>query len=484
METHGARGFHCPRTFYVVGWALLVAMALSWCLYPGRSEAAGQPPFTSAPAIAGAVQVGQTLTESHANWSFGPLWFAYQWQDCDAGGQRCNPITGASAQTYVLGPSDLGHTLRVEETAVGWSGRGQATSAATTAVSTPSVSIPAPPVGRVSSTTTMMTLQTSAVTNQTVTLIATVTSSSAASRPSGTLAFESHGAAIPGCQSEPIQPTGQSVTVSCRTSFSASVAQLTAVFTPTTGSVVGGSVSAPDALTVGPSPTTTAVDISRRTVRAHAGATDAVTTYTATVQPGYVGPAQPSRSVTFLDNGQPVPACAGLPLAWNAAAAVTTATCNVSYTRPGQHLITATYSGDASFSSSTSSPADLVDAVAGRIHPVLSWSFYYAPRYTRVLVLSVNHLPRGARVLVTCAGRGCPLASRAVSVHHSSRAAGGADLAQLFGRHRVKPGTVISVTVERPGYIGKRYSFKVRAAHAPRVRITCQAPGMAPGVGC
>ena len=52
METHGARGFHCPRTFYVVGWALLVATALSWCLYPGRSEAAAQPPFTGAPAIA------------------------------------------------------------------------------------------------------------------------------------------------------------------------------------------------------------------------------------------------------------------------------------------------------------------------------------------------------------------------------------------------------------------------------------------------
>ena len=31
-----------------------------------------------------------------------------------------------------------------------------------------------------------------------------------------------------------------------------------------------------------------------------------------------------------------------------------------------------------------------------------------------------------------------------------------------------------AVTVERPGYIGKRYSFMVRAARAPRVRITCQ----------
>jgi hypothetical protein len=478
MGTRRMRRLPCPRSF-CVGGTLLLATALSWCLYPARSEAAAQPAFTSAPAIAGAVQVGQTLTESHANWTFGPIWFAYQWQDCDAGGQHCNPITGASARTYVVGASDLGHTLRVEETAVGWSARGQATSAATTAVSAPSVTTAPPPVGRVSSATTIMTLESSAVTDQIVTLIATVTSSSAASRPSGTLAFESHGAPIPGCQSEPIQPTGQSVTVSCQTSFAASVAQLTAVFTPAAGSVVGGSASAADSFTVGPSPTTTAVAVSRRAVHAHKS-----TTYTATLRPGYLGPVLPSQSVTFLDNGQTVPACAGLPLAWNAAAGVATATCTVSYTRSGQHLITATYGGDANFTSSTSSPAELVDTVAGRIHPVLSWSFYYAPRYSRVLVLTVNHLPHGARVQVTCAGRGCPLASRAVSVHHSSRAAGGANLARLFGRHRMRPGTVISVTVERPGYIGKRYSFLVRAAHAPRVRITCQAPGLAPGVGC
>src|SRR5262249_42497187 len=148
-------------------------------------------------------------------------------------------------------------------------GRGQATSGATTTVSTPSVSTAPPPVGRVSSATTIMTLESSAMTDQIVTLIATVTSSSAASRPSGTLAFESRGAPIPGCQSEPIQPTGRSVTVSCQASFAASVEQLTAVFTPTTSSVVGGSISAAEAFTVGQSPTATAVAVSRRKVHAH-----------------------------------------------------------------------------------------------------------------------------------------------------------------------------------------------------------------------
>ena len=126
----------------------------------------------------------------------------------------------------------------------------------------------------------------------------------------------------------------------------------------------------------------------------------------------------------------------------------------------------------------------MVDAVVGRIHPVLSWSFYYAPRYTKVLVLRVDQLPRGGRVRVTCTGRGCPLKAYTVYVHRSSSAAGGANLVQLFGSHPLRPGTVIGVTVARPGWIGKHYSFRVRAAQAPHVSITCQAPGLPVGVGC
>jgi hypothetical protein len=200
------------------------------------------------------------------------------------------------------------------------------------------------------------------------------------------------------------------------------------------------------------------------------------------VHPSYLGPVQPSQSVAFLDNGQAIAACASSPLVWTGAAA--TATCSVSYVRPGQHLITARYSGDASFAGSTSSLSELVDAVAGRIHPILSWSFYYAPRFTKVLVLRVDHLPRGAQVRVTCTGRGCPLTSRTVAVHRSAPGAGGANLVTLFGRHPLRPGTVIAVTVARRGWIGKHYSLKVRAAHGPRVSISCQAPGLPAGVGC
>lgn len=449
---------------------LPLVVVLGCLLLAGPARAAPGSGSVTPPTISGTAQVGQTLTEGHGTWTFVPSLFAYQWQDCDTAGKTCSPVKGANGQTYVVATSDVGHTLRVQETAFGWRGFGQATSAATAVVSAPP-----PPVPANSSTTTIMVLSSSAVTDQSVTLIATVTSSSAAKQPSGTLTFANGGTPISGCQGEPILPTGQSVTVTCQTSFAASVQQLTATFTPAPGSVVAGSVSAPNAFPVQAAPTSTTVAVSSRTVRLRRE-----TTYTAIVQPSYLGAVQPSQGVDFFDNGQPVSACAGRPLTWSGAAAV--ATCSLSYARVGQHLISARYAGDANFASSISSPAQLVDGVVGRIHPILSWSFYYAPRFSKVLVLTLEHLPSGARVHVTCAGRRCPLVSRSVSVHRAATTA--INLMPLFGGRRLRPGTVVTVSVQRPGWIGKRYSFKVRPGRAPRHWITCQAPGLAPGVGC
>jgi len=452
--------------------AALLATLLSWWLLAGVSQAAAAPAAVSPPTISGTPQVGQTLTERHATWNFTPILFAYQWETCDTAGQNCEAIAGATGQTYVVSASILGDVLRVQETAFSWAGPAQASSALTATVSASSA--PSPPA-RIASTTSLISLQSSAVTDQTVTLIATVTSSSAAARPSGTVNFENGGKPIGGCQNEPVQATGQSETVTCQTSFAASTQQLTAAFTASPTSAVAGSLSAPDALPVAADSTTTSLAVSRQAVHVHTSET-----YTATVHPSYFGPTEPSQSVAFLDDGQPIPACASQPLTWTGAAAL--ATCTVTYALAGQHEITARYLGDANFTASTSSPAALVDAVVGRLHPVLSWSFYFAPAYTKVLALMVDHAAPGARVSVTCIGRGCPSASRARILHGSVAAA--ANLTPLLRRRRLSPGTVVAVTVQRPGWIGKRYSFKIRASHPPRLWITCQAPGLAPGVGC
>jgi len=61
-----------------------------------------------------------------------------QWQQCDGSGNNCTAISGATGQTYTAVAGDVGHTLRVQETASNAGGAsGPATSSATAAVDTP-----------------------------------------------------------------------------------------------------------------------------------------------------------------------------------------------------------------------------------------------------------------------------------------------------------------------------------------------------------
>ena len=105
------------------------------------------PVNTAAPTISGTAQPGQTLTESHGTWSNNPTGYTYQWQRCDNAGANCTTITGANSQTYVPVAADVGHTLKVQETASNAGGSSTpATSAATNEV------IPPAPVNSVSPT--------------------------------------------------------------------------------------------------------------------------------------------------------------------------------------------------------------------------------------------------------------------------------------------------------------------------------------------
>jgi hypothetical protein len=67
-------------------------------------------------------------------------------------------------------------------------------------------------------------------------------------------------------------------------------------------------------------------------------------TYTATVSPAPDG-----GTVAFTDAGTPIPGCGAVTVT-----STGTATCQVAYTSPGSHPITAAYSGDATHAASTS----------------------------------------------------------------------------------------------------------------------------------
>jgi hypothetical protein len=76
------------------------------------------PGNTALPTIGGTSQEGKTLTESHGSWiPKNPSGYSYQWQDCDASGNNCSAIAGATSQNYTATGADVGHTLRVLESA-------------------------------------------------------------------------------------------------------------------------------------------------------------------------------------------------------------------------------------------------------------------------------------------------------------------------------------------------------------------------------
>jgi parallel beta-helix repeat protein len=99
------------------------------------TAAASAPVNGSPPVVSGTAQQGQTLTLTAGQWSGSPApTLTEQWQRCDAGGAGCVDIPGATASTYVLLAEDVGHTVKVAETATNDSGSASEASAATPVV--------------------------------------------------------------------------------------------------------------------------------------------------------------------------------------------------------------------------------------------------------------------------------------------------------------------------------------------------------------
>jgi hypothetical protein len=104
---------------------------------PGLGHAAGsnaKPSPKTPPTISGPAEVGITLVATHGTWKNNPTSFHYQWVRCDAAGNACLGISGATAKIYTVTYADVGHTLRVSVTAHNGSGSTTASSAQTTVV--------------------------------------------------------------------------------------------------------------------------------------------------------------------------------------------------------------------------------------------------------------------------------------------------------------------------------------------------------------
>jgi hypothetical protein len=96
------------------------------------------PTPTTVPSISGTPAVGSTLTASQGTWTGNPTSVAIAWLRCNANGDDCATISGATAATHVLTPADAGATLRVSVTATNAKG-------STTFVSKQTAAVPVAP---------------------------------------------------------------------------------------------------------------------------------------------------------------------------------------------------------------------------------------------------------------------------------------------------------------------------------------------------
>ena len=94
------------------------------------------PPFAPSlqadqPTIGGSATEGVTLTGDRGqNWSgnYGTLNFDYTWQRCNANGNNCTTIPGATGTSHLLGAADLGYTIVFKVTATNAAGQVSAAS--------------------------------------------------------------------------------------------------------------------------------------------------------------------------------------------------------------------------------------------------------------------------------------------------------------------------------------------------------------------
>jgi invasin-like protein len=156
----------------------------------------------------------------------------------------------------------------------------------------------------------------------------------------------------------------------------------------------------------------------------------------------------------------------------------------VSSTRAGPVVIQATDT-----TAGLSAQAELTQTRSNSVQLLvtLQWMFQYTPTYTRVLSLIVSDAPVGTRALVHCHGDTCPFTqhrSRLAATRPCGRKGrrrcatdGTIGLTRYFDGRDLGAGTRITVALSPPSSTGKYYRFEMRAGRAPRVLVTCLAPG-------
>jgi hypothetical protein len=125
------------------------------------------------------------------------------------------------------------------------------------------------------------------------------------------------------------------------------------------------------------------------------------------------------------------------------------------------------------------------DSVAqgfGLLRSLLSTNWQYNSSFTRLRSLVVRNAPAGARITVKCDGKGCPF-------KNTKRRTVPRDLAPIslkkyFGNANLRIGTRVIVGITASGFVGRTYTWRMKANELPAQSIVCRRPGESKGRSC
>jgi hypothetical protein len=165
-------------------------------------------------------------------------------------------------------------------------------------------------------------------------------------------------------------------------------------------------------------------------------------------------------------------------MAFNAGKQVLTET----FTAPGDHLVRLRVTAADGLSSVATATLHVVR------RPLTLMAPFPVVRIAGVLTSSgVNiglmtaQAPEGARVRVTCRGRGCPTASESRLIGSSSGRHRAAVLVFRRFERSLSAGVILEIKISKPGSIGKYTRFTIRHGKLPRRVDAClDAAGVKP----
>ena len=131
-----------------------------------------------------------------------------------------------------------------------------------------------------------------------------------------------------------------------------------------------------------------------------------------------------------------------------------------------------------------------------RINATMQWDFSTTTAtFTKITgQFIVNGVPGGAKVFLSCTGKGCPIAKHTATVPKQrvckgkgkkrkckkvEPAKGNVDLLKFVASRHIPVKDHVIVSMVEPGWIGKQYNFKILKSSQPSKAINFLAPGSA-----